>query len=71
MVEFDCTAVCEVGSKVGSFFAYFSTNYLAMFYPSKLSPLYEKGSFSSKISSVNMTKFAGNCGFGHIYWRNP
>ena len=23
------------------------------------------------ISSVNMTKSAGNCGFGHIYWRNP
>ena len=22
------------------------------------------------ISSVNVTKFAGNCGFGHIYWRN-
>ena len=21
--------------------------------------------------SVNVTKSAGNCGFGHIYWRNP
>ena len=28
-------------------------------------------SFPSRISSVNMTKYAGNCGFGHIYWRNP
>ena len=24
-----------------------------------------------RISSVNMTKSAVNCGFGHIYWRNP
>ena len=23
-----------------------------------------------KISSVNVTKSAENCGFGHIYWRN-
>ena len=23
------------------------------------------------ISSINVTKSAGNCGFGHIYWRNP
>ena len=21
--------------------------------------------------SVNVTKSAGNCGFGYIYWRNP
>ena len=27
-------------------------------------------SFSLMISSVNMAKSAGNCGFGHIYWRN-
>ena len=26
--------------------------------------------FPLRISSVNVTKFAGNCGFGHIYWRN-
>ena len=25
--------------------------------------------FPLKISSVNVTKFAGNCGFGHIYWK--
>ena len=24
-----------------------------------------------RISSVNVTKSAGNCGFGHINWRNP
>ena len=30
-----------------------------------------KWSFPLRISSVNVTKSAGNCGFGHIYWRNP
>ena len=30
--------------------------------------LHKKWSFSLRISSVNV---AGNCGFGHIYWRNP
>ena len=29
-----------------------------------------KRSFPLTISSVNVTKSAGNCGFGHIYWRN-
>ena len=24
-----------------------------------------------RTSSTNKTKSAGNCGFGHIYWRNP
>ena len=33
--------------------------------------LHEKWSFPLRIFSVNMTKSAGNCGFGHIYWRNP
>ena len=28
-------------------------------------------SFPLRISSVNVTKFAVFCGFGHIYWRNP
>ena len=27
-------------------------------------------SFPLRISSVNVTKSAENCGFGHIYWRN-
>ena len=31
----------------------------------------QKMKFSNKVSSVNVTKSAGNCGFGHIYWRNP
>ena len=30
-----------------------------------------KWSFPLRISSVNVTKFAVSCGFGHIYWRNP
>ena len=24
-----------------------------------------------KIENSNLTKSAGNCGFGHIHWRNP
>ena len=33
--------------------------------------LYKKWSFPLRISSVNVTKTARKCGFGHIYWRNP
>ena len=29
--------------------------------------LHKKSSFPLRISSVNVTKSAGNCGFGHIY----
>ena len=36
-----------------------------------LFPLRKKRSFALRISSVNVTKFAVFCGFGHIYWRNP
>ena len=38
-------------------------------YSLQLLPLHKKWSFLLRISSVNMTKFAGNCGFGLIYWR--
>ena len=31
----------------------------------------KKWRFQLRISSVNVVKFAGNCGFDHIYWRNP
>ena len=31
----------------------------------------KKWSFPLRISSVNVTKTAVSCGFGHIYWRNP
>ena len=31
----------------------------------------KKRSFPLHISSVNVAKFAGNCKFGHICWRNP
>ena len=31
----------------------------------------QKMTFALRISSVNVTKSAENCGFGHIYWRNP
>ena len=29
-----------------------------------------KKSFPLRISPVNVNKFAGNCGFGHVHWRN-
>ena len=32
--------------------------------------LHKRWSFTLRISSVNVTKSAGNCGFGHIYRRN-
>ena len=34
-------------------------------------PLHKKWSFPSRISPVNVIKSAANCGFCHIYWRNP
>ena len=33
--------------------------------------MHKKWSFSLRVSSVNVTKSAGNCGFSHIDWRNP
>ena len=30
----------------------------------------QKWSFPLRISSVDVTKSAGNCGSGHFYWRN-
>ena len=33
--------------------------------------LHKNWSLSLEISFVNMTKCAGICGFGHIYWRRP
>ena len=33
--------------------------------------LHKKWSFPLRISSVNGTKSAVFCGYGHIYWRNP
>ena len=33
--------------------------------------LHKKRSFPLRIFLVNVTKSAGNCGFGHINWRNP
>ena len=34
---------------------------------SRSKSLHKKLSLPLRISSVNVTKFAGNCGFGHIY----
>ena len=33
--------------------------------------LRRKWNFPLRISSVNVTRSADNCGFGHISWRNP
>ena len=33
--------------------------------------MHTKWSFWTRISSVNVTRSAAFCGFGHIYWRNP
>ena len=38
---------------------------------SEIYPLHKKWSFPCRISSVNVTKSAVFCGFGHIYWRKP
>ena len=35
----------------------------------KYSKLHKKWSFLLRISAVNVTKSAGNCGLGHIYWK--
>ena len=34
-------------------------------------PLHIIRSFQLRVSLVNLTKSVRNCGFGHIYWRNP
>ena len=37
----------------------------------KLQPrLHKKWSFPLRVSSVNVTRSAENCVFGHIYWKN-
>ena len=36
-----------------------------------LHSLHKKWSFPLRISTVNVTKSAVSCGFGHIHWRNP
>ena len=38
---------------------------------SSMMTLHKKWSFPLRNSSVNVTKSAGICGFGQIYWRNP
>ena len=38
---------------------------------SLLLSLHRKWRFLLKISSVNVTKSAGNCRFSRIYWKNP
>ena len=38
-------------------------------YPFTPNSLHKKWSLPLRISSVNVTKSAENCGFGHIYWK--
>ena len=49
------TAVCWLTSSCKSVFS---------------AELHKKWSFPLRISSVNVTKSAGSCGFSHIYWGN-
>ena len=44
---------------------------LSQLFSGGLLSLHNKWSFSLRISLVNMTKFAGTCGFSQIYWTNP
>ena len=52
--------------KVWVFILHFLESWVIKYYT-----LHEKWRFSLIISSVNLTKSAASCGFGHIYWRNP
>ena len=46
--------------------------HMTVFYQEqKIISLHKKWSLLLRIFSVNVTKSAGNCGFGDIYWRNP
>ena len=45
-------------------------NDLVMLHKAMHETLHKKWSFPLRISLVNVTKSAGNCGFSHINWRN-
>ena len=45
----------------------FYWKYLFLFWVISAYTLHKKWSFPLRISSVNVTKSEGNCGFGHIY----
>ena len=49
----------------------FDDSHLSILHLYKWLTLHKKWSFPLRIPSVNVTKFAGNCRFGHIYCRNP
>ena len=71
--------IVRVHSKYGkiwaerkSEFEQFSRGELSRIYYSKnLQSVHKNWSFPLRIFSVNVTKSAGNSGFGHIYWKNP
>ena len=54
-----------------SFWWYSYRNWNKHFHINLATVLHKKWSFPLRISSVSVTKSAWNCGFGHIYWRNP
>ena len=58
-------------SKFAQGIFYFSTNFHHNLSILELYTLHKKWSFPLRISSVNVTKSAGNWVFGHIYWTNP
>ena len=67
--------------KGGKYFFFIKRRQIFLFYKSRccrcsllIKPfitMHKKWSFPLSISSVNVTKSAVSCKFGHIYWRNP
>ena len=66
--------IFEMEAKKNKLFVHFLKNqHLCQISVMKLyceNTLHKNWSFPLRILSVNVTKSAGNCGFGHIYWRN-
>ena len=66
---------CRNPSWETSFFMQWLSELMNFSFPFKWSKKqrfpHKKWSFPFRISSVNVTKSAGICGFGHIYWSNP
>ena len=64
-IEFLKTQILEVTSAVSQ------QSPSAIVEESLVHTIHKKWSFPLRISPINVTKSPGNCGFGHIYCRNP
>ena len=65
--HFICLCICDLRGCFKKFSWHVSNNLASNLNLS----LHKIWSFPLRISSVNVTKSAFSCGFGHIYWRNP